>query len=83
MYRSIRAAFDARYAGDRAPMSVAYHFESWNHGAYRDALLHLLSDVCGRADVRCTTYRDVANWLDRQGDPVAPPTLTTVVPIGA
>jgi len=83
MYRSLRADFDARYAGGRAPMSVAYHFESWNHGAYRDALLHLLAEVCGRVDVRCTTYRDVANWLDRQGDPVAPPTLSTAGPVGA
>ncbi len=83
MYRSLRADFDARYAGDRAPMSVAYHFENWNHGAYRDALVHLLSDVCGRPDVRCTSYRELANWLDRQGEPVAPPTLTTVGPMGA
>lgn len=64
-YRSLRGYFDARYAGDRAPMSIAYHFEDWNHGAYRDALLHLLIDVCGRTDVRCTTYRDLANWLER------------------
>jgi hypothetical protein len=64
-YRSLRAYFDARYAGDRAPMSVAYHFENWNHGAYRAALLHLLDDVCGRRDVRCATYRDLANWLER------------------
>jgi hypothetical protein len=64
-YESLRAYFDASYAGDRAPMSIAYHFEDWNHGAYRDALLHLLLDVCGRSDVRCTTYRDLANWLER------------------
>jgi hypothetical protein len=64
-YRSLRAYFDVRYAGDRAPMSIAYHFEDWNHGAYRDALLHLLEDVCGRRDVRCTTYRDLTNWLER------------------
>ena len=46
-------------------MSIAFHFENWNHGAYRDALLHLLLDVCGREDVRCTTYRDLVNWLER------------------
>jgi hypothetical protein len=64
-YRSLRAYFDASYAADRAPMSIAYHFEDWNHGAYRDALLQLLHDVCGRSDVRCTTYRDLADWLER------------------
>ena len=64
-YQSLRAYFDTSYAGDRAPMSIAYHFEDWNHGAYRDALLHLLLDVCGRSDVRCTTYRGLANWLER------------------
>jgi hypothetical protein len=64
-YNSLRAYFDASYAGDRAPMSIAYHFEDWNHGAYRDALRHLLLDVCGRADVRCTTYRDLVMWLER------------------
>lgn len=64
-YRSLRNYFDKSYAGNRAPMTIAYHFEDWNHGAYRDALLHLLFDVCGRTDVRCTTYRDVTNWLER------------------
>ena len=64
-YQSLRGYFDASYAGDRAPISIAFHFEDWNHGAYRDALLHLLLDVCGREDVRCTTYRDLVNWLDR------------------
>jgi hypothetical protein len=71
-YRSLRAYFDTSYAGGRAPMSIAYHFEDWNHGAYRDALLHLLSDVCGRTEVRCTTYRDLANWLDAKETPSRP-----------
>ena len=63
MYRSLVAYFDAQYRGARAPMSVAYHFEDWNHGAYRNALLRFLDETCRRPDVRCTTYRDVVGYL--------------------
>jgi hypothetical protein len=66
-YRSLRAYFDEQYLGERAPISIAYHFEDWNHGAYRDALRHLIFDVCGKPDVRCTTYRDVVAYLDAGG----------------
>jgi hypothetical protein len=64
-YRSFRAYFDERYGSERAPISIAYHFEDWNHGAYRDALIRLLSEICDKHDVRCVTYRDVVEYLER------------------
>jgi hypothetical protein len=62
--RSLQAELDERLAGDRAPLGVAFHFEDWNDDSYGAALRDFVADNCGRFDVRCVSYRDLATWLD-------------------
>ena len=62
--QSLQSELDDRLAGDRAPFSVAFHFEDWQHNAYSDALREFVVDNCGRFDVRCVSYRELATWLD-------------------
>lgn len=64
MYESYKAYFRKNYFGNRAPIHIGHHFSRWNGGAYWDALKDFVKDVCGYSDVRCVTYRELADALD-------------------
>jgi len=63
-YLTLRNAFRTLYRGSRAPLEIGYHFETWRNGAYVRALTRFLEDTCGRRDVRCTSARELVDWLD-------------------
>jgi hypothetical protein len=65
-YLSLRNAFRTSYLGNRAPVSFANHFETWNHWAYDRALSRLVLESCGLPEVRCVSYRELVDWLDAQ-----------------
>lgn len=59
-------AFDRAYNGNRAPLIIGNHFESWNGGAYMRAVEETIEAVCTRQEVRCVSFRQLADWLDVQ-----------------
>ncbi|MFJ8645588.1 hypothetical protein ACIRNI_05640 [Streptomyces sp. NPDC093546] len=59
-------AFDRAYHGNRAPLIIGNHFESWNGGTYMRAVEETIAQVCVRAEVRCVSFRQLADWLDAQ-----------------
>ncbi|MBB5702259.1 peptidoglycan/xylan/chitin deacetylase (PgdA/CDA1 family) [Ochrobactrum daejeonense] len=63
-YKAFRAAFDRQYTGARMPLQLGFHFVLMNDGAYWRAMERLVSEVCTRSDVRCTTYSDYLDRLD-------------------
>jgi hypothetical protein len=63
-YLSFRRAFRVSYDGNRAPLSVANHFETWHDGAYNRALERFLLESCGLQEVRCVSFRELVDWLD-------------------
>ena len=66
MYRTLWNAFRASYLGNRAPLSLGNHFETWEDWAYDRALSRFLERACRLPEVRCTTIRSLVDWLDRQ-----------------
>lgn len=60
-------AFDRAYDGNRAPLIIGNHFESWNGGTYMRAIEETIATVCTKKDVRCVSFRQLADWLDAQG----------------
>ncbi|WP_328450020.1 hypothetical protein OG780_19785 [Streptomyces sp. NBC_00386] len=58
--------FDRAYDGNRAPLIIGNHFESWNGGTYMRAVDEVVERVCTRAEVRCVSFRQLADWLDAQ-----------------
>lgn len=60
---AFEAAFRAQYEGNRIPLQLGFHFVPMNGGAYWDALESLLTDVCGKPDVRCVTYSEALEHL--------------------
>jgi hypothetical protein len=61
-YEAFRAAFDRQYEGGRAPLQLGFHFTLMNGGAYWRALERFAEEVCGKAEVVCTSYAD---YLER------------------
>ncbi|SHN31439.1 polysaccharide deacetylase family protein [Actinacidiphila paucisporea] len=60
------AGFDRAYHGNRAPLVVGSHLESWNGGVYLKAVEDTVKEVCGQQDVRCVSFKQLADWLDMQ-----------------
>ena len=56
--------FKTNYAGNRAPLHIGHHFSDYQHGAYREALQIFARTVCGLPEVRCTTYAQLADFMD-------------------
>jgi hypothetical protein len=65
-YVALRDAFRASYYGNRAPLSFANHFETWNHWAYDRALGRVVLESCRLPEVRCVSFRELVDWLDAQ-----------------
>lgn len=59
-------AFDRAYQGNRAPLIIGNHFESWNGGTYMRAIEETIATVCVKRDVKCVSFRQLADWLDAQ-----------------
>jgi len=63
-YLSLLGAFRTSYRGNRAPLSIGFHFETWDSWAYDHALARFLLRVCPLPDVRCASDRELVDWLD-------------------
>jgi hypothetical protein len=59
-----RSYFESSYTGDRSPIYLGNHFEMWHDGAYTEALAAFVTETCAKPEVRCVSYRDLADWLD-------------------
>lgn len=59
-------AFERSYRGNRAPLIIGNHFESWNGGTYMRAIEETIATVCVQKDVKCVSFRQLADWLDAQ-----------------
>ncbi|WP_330239778.1 hypothetical protein [Streptomyces sp. NBC_00525] len=70
-------AFDRAYKGNRAPLIIGNHFESWNGGTYMRAIEETIATVCTKEEVRCVSFRQLADWLDAQ-DPAVLAKLRTL-----
>ncbi|MFF8102535.1 hypothetical protein ACF07S_22775 [Streptomyces sp. NPDC016640] len=69
--------FERAYEGNRAPLIIGNHFESWNGGTYMRAVEEVVETVCNKPDVRCVSFRQLVDWLDAQ-DPATLAKLRTL-----
>ena len=63
-YRSLWNAFVVSYRGGRAPLSIGQHFETWSGSTYNRALRAFLVRACAMPEVRCVSFRELADFLD-------------------
>ncbi|MFG2607591.1 hypothetical protein ACGFT2_29205 [Streptomyces sp. NPDC048514] len=69
--------FYRAYDGNRAPLIIGNHFESWNGGTYMRAIDEVVREVCNKPEVRCVSFHQLADWLDAQ-DPATLKRLRTL-----
>lgn len=55
------------YNGNRAPMNIGHHFQPYRGGSYNRALMKFARLVCGLPEVKCATYRELADFMDAVG----------------
>ncbi len=58
--------FERAYHGNRAPLIIGNHFESWNGGTYMRAVEETIEAVCTKREVHCVSFRQLVDWLDAQ-----------------
>lgn len=66
MLRAYMNYFNHNYRNGRQPVHIGHHFSYWNGAAYWTALKAFAQKVCGRRDVRCVSYTQLADALDRE-----------------
>jgi hypothetical protein len=66
MRDSLLKGFHRAYDGNRAPLVIGNHFESWNGGTYMRAVDQVVENVCNKPDVRCVSFHQLVDWLDAQ-----------------
>lgn len=56
--------FEGNYYGNRAPIHIGHHFSRWNAGIYWEALQEFITENCGKAEVKCVTYKELYNFIE-------------------
>lgn len=56
--------FESSYRGKRTPVYFASHFSLWNDGVYWQSMQDFAQSVCGKEQVYCITYKDLAIWME-------------------
>ena len=58
--------YNAAFSGNRAPLVLGNHFNSWNNNAYSDAIGNFVLANCGKPNTHCVPFRDVIAWMNMQ-----------------
>ena len=66
MLATYLAYFRTNYTGNRAPLNIGHHFTAYQGGVYDEALEEFARRVCGLPEVKCGTYSELADFMDRQ-----------------
>ncbi|OLF15302.1 polysaccharide deacetylase family protein [Actinophytocola xanthii] len=61
-----RAAYQAARNTNRAPLTIATHFNDWSGGAFSRAVEQFMAEVCVRDQTVCATYSQVVEWMELQ-----------------
>lgn len=61
-----RNAYRATYKGNRAPLILGAHFNTWNGGIYADALADFVRETCTKPNTRCVSFTELIDWMEDQ-----------------
>lgn len=64
-YDAYMAHFNKNYEGNHAPVFVANHFSTWNDGVYWEVMKDFARQVCGKPEVKCISYKELADYMDK------------------
>jgi hypothetical protein len=61
-----RSAYRAAVDGNRAPLVIGNHFNSWSGDAFNPAVEEFMREVCVRDGTECVTYTELIRWMELQ-----------------
>ena len=61
-----RNAYKAVYNGNRAPLILGAHFNTWNGGIYANALYDFVRETCSKPNTRCVSFEELVDWMESQ-----------------
>lgn len=61
-----QGAYEAAVDGNRAPLVIGNHFNSWSGNAFNPAVEQFMRDVCARDGTECVTYSELIRWMELQ-----------------
>lgn len=59
-------AYQAAFDGNRAPLVVGNHFNTWSGGGFMTAVEQFMGGVCAKPETVCATYTEVIDWMKLQ-----------------
>lgn len=65
-FGALTAGFDRAHEGNRAPLIIGNHFETWNDGIYMDAVEEAMRAFATKPDTHLVSFRQLVDWLDAQ-----------------
>jgi hypothetical protein len=69
MLAAWRDYFNRNYTKNRAPVLVGYHFGQWNDALYWTVMKEFATEVCGKPEVVCGTFKDLVSYMNDYGVP--------------
>ncbi|SES11739.1 polysaccharide deacetylase [Actinokineospora terrae] len=66
VFDTYERAYQAAFDGNRAPVVVGNHFNTWSGGAFTAATEKFMGSVCAKPETVCATYSEVVEWLGMQ-----------------
>ena len=61
-----RDMYHAAFTGNRAPIILGNHFNSWNNDAYQNAMADFIKEACGKPQTYCVPFIDLVTWMESQ-----------------
>ncbi len=61
-----RNAYRAVYNGNRAPLILGAHFNTWNGGIYAKALYDFVKETCTKPNTRCVSFTELVDYMEAQ-----------------
>jgi hypothetical protein len=61
--------FENNYKGNRAPVLIGHHFESWDDDLYFEVMKSFAREVCTKPEVRCGTFKELVSYMNDYGVP--------------
>ncbi|MDH3026404.1 polysaccharide deacetylase [Gordonia alkanivorans] len=68
------------YEGNRAPLVIANHLNTWNTNAFNPATAAFMRRACTKPEVICATHQDVIAWMELQ-DPAVLKKWRSMAPV--
>lgn len=65
-FGALKAGFTRAHKGNRAPLIIGNHFETWNDGIYMDAVEEAMRAFATEPDTHLVSFRQLVDWLDAQ-----------------